>query len=493
MTGGLCPVNDRDQGQNEPVHWSRGIQPLRAYWRQFGAFDRFRVMFSAILLSVMLILGIVVNSVIVRTATLHAAEEGAIFLSGFLQPFLSAEGGGAPLPMPAREALRRTLPRAYISEEHVQVQFVLIRIWSPGGELLYSSNESGLPKPEAALEAARNDAYIQIDTRNLIEDLPLAPGDKDAIGLVAPLHSLGDGSIVALLEAYQDRGFIRGELAQVRQSTWTTIGIVSALLLACLYLFAVRASRMIDGQRRDLLDHLARAELLAAENAALTRKAEASRRRIARSNDSYLERLGADIHDGPLQTLSAVLLALRVERASRDVGPGLRPSADPLELSLDLYDELREIASGLSLPDVKEGTLENAILQAAIRHERITGSVVDLAVRGLPQDVSRAIKVNCYRIVQEALTNAYKHAGGADQKVRAVGMGRFVRLAVSDAGPGIASGGANGGFGLLGIRNRVTALEGYLDIRSAPGRGTKLRVTLPISEDGHHDEEAEPV
>lgn len=468
---------------------------MRVLWAGTGAFDRFKVVFSAALVAVMILFGFVVNTIIVRTATMHAAEEGTIFLAGFLQPFIAPEANGAVFMPAARTALRRILPDAYISEEHVRVHFVLIRVWSPDGDLLFSSDDSRLPRPTAAIERALTDAFIQVEAEiDVAGAVASQHTSGEFIGMVAPLHRVGSEEVVALLEAYQDRGFIVGELHQVRRSMWTVIGIVSVILVGCLFLFAVRASRTIEAQRKDLVDGLDAAQRLAVENAALTARAEASRSQIAHSNDRYLERIGSDLHDGPLQTLSALLMALRAlgPRIAQKREEPAHSGSDPVALALAVYDELREIASGLVLPDIKQGSLENAVLQAALRHEQKTGSSVDLATRGLPDEASPVLKINCYRIVQEALANAYKHAGGAGQKVRAIATESELRLIIADIGPGMPDRPKGGGLGLVGIRNRAAALKGRLTVRSEAGHGTQVSVTIPLAPRAGYDDDSDP-
>jgi signal transduction histidine kinase len=479
----------------KPLPWSSPLQPIGAFWRSLGIFDRFKVVFSLFLLAVMVLLGVAVNGIVVQAAAEHAAEEGSIFLGGMVQPLISPEGAEEILDESAKEALDRLLPQAYLSEDNVTVNFVLIRIWSMEGELLYSLNESQMEvaRPTAAIEMARNDTYVRLKPESDgIDPLMSRNPAEELIAMAAPLHRIGGSEVVAVLETYQDRAFISGELRQWRASTWSVIGLVSAILLGCLYLFAVRANSTIDAQQKELVEHLEGARRLAQENAKLTAAAEASRSRISQSNDRYLERIGSDIHDGPLQTLSALLMSLRALSASkrdRETVP-TTSSTGPVSLALELYDELREIAAGLVLPDIKQGSLENAILQAAIRHEQKTGTSVYYRSRGLPENVADTVKVNCYRILQEGLTNAYKHAGGVEQSVYVVATPTHLRLIITDSGPGLGTPPKGGRrLGLVGIRNRVAALKGQLEIRSAPGLGTRLRVTIPLVGQEGYDED----
>jgi signal transduction histidine kinase len=95
----------------------------------------------------------------------------------------------------------------------------------------------------------------------------------------------------------------------------------------------------------------------------------------------------------------------------------------------------------------------------------------------LPGKLETAI----FRITQEALTNVVKHADANAVRVALARRERSVALTVEDDGRGFSqAGGADGGFGLVGIRERVASLNGALDIESNVGAGTRLAIELPL-------------
>ena len=91
-----------------------------------------------------------------------------------------------------------------------------------------------------------------------------------------------------------------------------------------------------------------------------------------------------------------------------------------------------------------------------------------------------ALEATAYFIVAEALTNTVKHAHAGSAEVAAVVDGGVLRLVVRDDGVGGAR--SDGGSGLLGLRDRVAALNGELRIESPPGQGTVVAATLPITQ-----------
>jgi signal transduction histidine kinase len=115
--------------------------------------------------------------------------------------------------------------------------------------------------------------------------------------------------------------------------------------------------------------------------------------------------------------------------------------------------------------------------------------VVKRVVKRLPQRAPLAVKIALVRTLQEALSNATRHAGGASVSVIAWGQAGRLYLEVADAGPGFeAAPGpdpASGHLGVAGMRERAELLGGTFTIRSAPGAGTTVRACWPlIARDG---------
>ena len=206
----------------------------------------------------------------------------------------------------------------------------------------------------------------------------------------------------------------------------------------------------------------------------------ASRARIVAAADAARQRIERDLHDGAQQRLVCLALELRAARA---VVP---PEAGELAALLDgLADEatgaqheLRELARGIHPGVLAHGGLTPALAAAADRS--VVPVVLDVRVdRQLPKQT----EIAAYYLVSEALTNAAKHAQASVVHIKvntAEGApGRDVlRVAVRDDGAGGAE--FTGGTGLVGIKDRVEALGGSIEIESARGKGTALRATLPI-------------
>ncbi len=118
-------------------------------------------------------------------------------------------------------------------------------------------------------------------------------------------------------------------------------------------------------------------------------------------------------------------------------------------------------------------------IERLVEHTRNAGLPVDLRVEGDPVQLPTGVDLTAYRLVQEGLTNAIKHAGANRAEVLVRYAGGHVEVTVSDDGDG-DGGGEGGGHGLVGMRERVSVYGGKLEAGSRPEGGFRLRATLPV-------------
>jgi signal transduction histidine kinase len=217
-------------------------------------------------------------------------------------------------------------------------------------------------------------------------------------------------------------------------------------------------------------------ELVATAVANAESKAEltASRARIVATGDEARRHIERDLHDGVQQRLVSLSLDLR---ALEELGDGRTDLLQP-ELSrigeglIGALDDLREISHGIHPAILSEGGLRPALSTLARR----SAVPVELDIRGRTR-LPEPVEVGMYYVVSEALTNVAKHAQASVVQVDLETEGDMTRLCVRDDGVGGADPGR--GSGLVGLRDRVEALGGRIEITSPPGRGTSLLVTVP--------------
>jgi signal transduction histidine kinase len=121
-----------------------------------------------------------------------------------------------------------------------------------------------------------------------------------------------------------------------------------------------------------------------------------------------------------------------------------------------------------------------ADLPRLVAQVREAGLSVELTVEGDQRELPLGIELSAYRIVQEALTNALKHAGDANASVRVSYSSDQLELEIADDGAGAPAPVAGGGHGLAGMRERVALYGGRLDAGRRAERGFTVRVVLPI-------------
>jgi len=190
-------------------------------------------------------------------------------------------------------------------------------------------------------------------------------------------------------------------------------------------------------------------------------------------------RLAREIHD----TLGHYLTVVNVQiEAARTVLENDRPRAlDALgkaqALAQDGLGEVRRSVAALRAPPMEGHPLPEAVT-ALVDECRAAGVATEFTVNGKPRPLPPQAALTLYRAVQEGLTNVRRHAQVSSATVtldyRDDGA---VRLAVQD--DGVGSGEANGGFGLLGVRERAQLLGGQVSVRTAPGQGFTLEVEVP--------------
>lgn len=220
----------------------------------------------------------------------------------------------------------------------------------------------------------------------------------------------------------------------------------------------------------------------ALRNAQLTERVEeltATRAGAVAAHGAELRRIERDLHDGAQARL--VALSMRVGLAKRayekDPDAARKLLEDAQDQAEEALTELRHVVRGIHPPILTDRGLVGAVRALAAS----SGLEVEVAEDGVEgEDVPRApaaVEAAAYFVVAEALTNAAKHSGSDRASVELVRADGRLRISVRDEGKGGAD--TSGGTGLLGMRRRVAALDGNVDVASPVGGPTVIRVELP--------------
>ena len=287
------------------------------------------------------------------------------------------------------------------------------------------------------------------------------------------------------------------DLAAVQRRMWLMVGGAGLVMYLLLAGFVRFASDTIRRQQSELGDQVARLRELLKQNTDLHTRVRRAARRTTELNERSLRRISAELHDGPVQDLGLALLRLdQLAPAALPAAVALpAPSGSPaaaapppdfqvVQSSLQhALTEIRAISAGMGLPELENRTPAETVARAVSGHEQRTGTRVDLRINGLPDRLALPLKITLYRIIQEALSNAYRHGGGAGQTVQVDYQPPRLNLLVTDRGPGFDDTRSLEGdqhLGLVGMRERVESLGGTVRVESQPGRGTRVCAQLPL-------------
>jgi signal transduction histidine kinase len=263
---------------------------------------------------------------------------------------------------------------------------------------------------------------------------------------------------------------------------------------------AVRGALLLIGEVRDPFTALDEQFLLALghqvgaalEHAALSRRLEARRRELERlsarmvnQHEAERLRLSRELHDETAQVFGAVKIELGLLRAQ------IPSTATPrLDRALGLVDtgiqSIRNVVNDLRPSLLDDLGLLPALRSLAGEMTRQRGITLSFDAPDELPPLDTAAELALYRALQEAMSNVLRHAGASAVDVAITRTESAVRLSVHDDGRGLPEGAdperfeLEGHMGLAGMRERITALGGSVELRSGPGYGVALDVTVPI-------------
>lgn len=208
-------------------------------------------------------------------------------------------------------------------------------------------------------------------------------------------------------------------------------------------------------------------------NGSTLREVTRSRARLVDAYETERRRIERDVHDGAQPRLTSLTLQLGLAKLDvPDESPAARPLAIAHDQAKGLMVMLREIVHGIRPQSLTELGLAGAVRELA------DGATVPVTVHAdLRQPLAEIVETTAYFVVSEALGNVARHADATRAQVRLVATGRELVVEVEDDGRGGAD--PDRGTGLIGLADRVGAVDGRLLLSSPVGGPTLVRVELP--------------
>lgn len=258
-------------------------------------------------------------------------------------------------------------------------------------------------------------------------------------------------------------------------------------------LFAHEDEHYFDSEQREILNVVSKQAMIALQNAQLFRELKSEKAHIVQVQDEARTKLARDLHDGPTQAVAAI--AMQANLAARM----LKSKPDEAEKELNLIEETarrttKEIRHMLFTlrPLVLESEGLVAALEAMAKkmQETYNQNVVIDVDKNVIYDLEMNAQTVIFTIVEEAVNNARKHAQAKHIWVRLQrARNDFVVLEVEDDGNGFSVDDVfsdydqRGSLGMVNMEERAALARGLFHIESSPGKGTKIEVVIPLTDD----------
>jgi signal transduction histidine kinase len=477
-------------GVTQSEYRGHGPSAARVRLPRLSLAGEFLLAGSVLLVVGTLVTGIWLGQQLEEAVLNRTASIAALYVQSFIEPQVASLASRSDLNAESIAGLDRLLTDTPLGE-----RVVAFRVWSPQGEVLYSPNRELIgrrfPVEGGLAQATAGEVSAEISTLDEEEHAFERGHWARLVEIYTPVRERGVARIVAVAEFYQPPDDLEREVEATRMRSWGVL--ISGALLAFTLLAAIvkRGSDTIERQQTALQHRVAELSDLLDQNAVLHDRVRQAGRRTTALNEQALRRIGADLHDGPLQALALALLRLDAPRENE--GRAADRSCDYATVHDAVHDalaEIRAIAAGLRLPELAARSVPEVAARAVRDHERRSAIGVRLSVAtDVPAAAPLPVKIALFRSLQEGLSNATRHGGGVDVSARLWAEGGALFLEVSDRGPGFAPESAAtegaGHLGLAAIRERAELLGGNCRVESAPGRGATVRVCWPLAwEDG---------
>ena len=248
-----------------------------------------------------------------------------------------------------------------------------------------------------------------------------------------------------------------------------TTALLAIILVTFLILKNQRKKRLIEKQEHQLEQESMLKKLRDQELTTMDQ--------IIESQEQQRNEISADIHDGLGSKMAT--LRLQLDQIMEVVGPRHKPALErALELADLTYAEARDLSHHLNAGMAKDG-LEPALRRMANYINSADSATITIASYDLEKRLENSVEIQLFRIVQELVTNALKHADASDIVIQLVGHEDSINVSVEDNGKGFNIERYSPGIGLENVKHRISSLGGTFDIDSG-SEGTNVLIVVPI-------------
>jgi signal transduction histidine kinase len=192
-------------------------------------------------------------------------------------------------------------------------------------------------------------------------------------------------------------------------------------------------------------------------------------------------RMARDVHDTLAQAFTGIVLNLEAaEEEAQDLSEEVRRRIGTArDVARQSLEEVRRSILALSSALPVQGDLANSIREFVARSSSSTKTRVEFSVQGTLRHLDSALEENLLRIAQQATDNALQHARASSVRIELAFDETMVQLTITDDGQGFDVKKAGRGSGLSGMRERAKEIGGKFELKSQPGKGTRVAVKIP--------------
>ncbi|MGR6837109.1 sensor histidine kinase [Syntrophomonas erecta] len=213
---------------------------------------------------------------------------------------------------------------------------------------------------------------------------------------------------------------------------------------------------------------------------------------IIESQEAERRKIAREIHDGPAQSLASMLIRLdlvarMITNEQKNVQQEL---SDIKEIGQESLTDIRRIMFDLKPALVNDECFSTALKEYFNDYEAKYNFDIEFVQLGQEDKYDLAVELGLYRMVQEAITNVRKHAGVNKALVKMEDSGKNLTLIIKDEGQGFdinRMANRQESYGILGMKERVKLFGGQLDIKSSPGAGTQIIITVPVEGEANNE------
>jgi signal transduction histidine kinase len=394
--------------------------------------------------------GVVTRSTLAEQETLYQASR-AIGETSDLQEIVSAIGDHIADPQVSHVALWQD-----VTEDGEPMELSLLAVWMPWVARVWGP---GVWRPGLRLDAARMPALASLQQQSpLVLRVRALPASERAV--------------------WEHQGIRTAVMLPLVTSSNTRLGVL---------MVASRSSYGIPSKLRTYLTLSAQVSLMI-ENLRLVEEAQQT------GVSQERQRLSHEIHDTLAQGFTSIVMNLEAAEGTLHTEPeSAHHYLDQARnIARESLAEARRLMWALRSDSPERSSLPETLARLAESWSEKSGIAASATVTGAPHSLTPEIEVTVLRVAQEALNNCRKHAQASQVTITLSYMNNIVTLNVQDDGvgfdpdrlrttePGAQS---TGGFGLLGMRERVEQQRGTLLLESAPGEGSTLMVAIPVPAD----------